>query len=208
MPLRELMNQLRDSPLTYVDAECPIALGAFLGGYECANLEASSLLTKLACEYQGPPSASACTRVFLRHPGPPGFEMILVGLQRIIDAHGDPPAKEGPMARSGFIPTLIDVIEQGRSGMMLGEPTVSWLANCWSGFLVGVEHINHELGAKQRSEVLEFEQWLCERYHEPSSRWQSIIRIYEGPCIEGLHAFCRLWRAFCVSRRGVTDSGA
>ncbi len=202
MDFTDLVKDLLKSPLSYLDCECPLALGAFMNGYGCADAGAEWLLKHLEDSFEGPSNASAYTKVFLRYSGRKGLEVLLGETQSLITKYGEPTAKPGSMAGTRFLSTVVDVIEQGRPGMMLGEPTVSWLANCWNGFLLGTERIDSDLAAEQRSTASGFERWISKRYAEPGSPWHGIVRVYEGPCEKGLRKFADLWRAFISARDG------
>lgn len=202
MKLADLTNKLLAAPLTYLDYECPRDLWAFMSGYGCADEGPIELLRGLDARFKGPSGARAYTKVFLLHPGSKGVELLLAEILALIAEHGEPSVSPGALAGPEFVSAVVGAIEQGRPGMMLGEPTVSWLANYWSGFLAGTERVDARVAAEQRACASAFGRWMSERYDAPDCPWHKIVRAFAGPGQVGLRKFAELWRAYEVTKRG------
>jgi hypothetical protein len=80
--------------------------------------------------------------------------------------------------------------------MVLREGTVGSLANSFRGFLCGLEARDILAGQAARIELAEFERWLQRFYGHPKAQWESLIRVYGGPCHRGLRLFLEKWDAW------------
>ncbi|MCC7108316.1 MAG: hypothetical protein IT382_03440 [Deltaproteobacteria bacterium] len=196
MDLTNLIKQLRVEPQRFLDSVSPIALGAFMSGYEASNPAVAKLLRDLSSKIDGPSEASVFTRAYLR------FDLT-EAVVRIIDLIDE--AKwtmqeadgGGYFLDGSFIPTIVRAIEDGRPGIMLGEPTVIWLANCWHGFILGLEEADPNAADLERAQFSGFVKWLAERYADSHATWYKLIYVYGGACEDGLEKFAELWREFC-----------
>jgi len=193
---RGVVNALRSSPCRMLDNACPIALDAFFCGYWGIDQGIKALISEALSDVEGPSGLSPCARVYLAMgQGQPSFKIILDRIDETLLRM--PPVEEaGPYSGFSFIQLVGDSIRKGRLGIVLGEPTVSWLQNYYSGFESALANLNPDLFTEESERMKAFNLWLQQRYRiGPSSCWRA-IRTFEGAGETGVHAFVKLWDQF------------
>lgn len=200
--LPDLLCELRTTPLSLLCEECVVSFDAFSRGYAYVDPRLAEMLRDLTSEIPGPSAADFCTRAFLKHAHTrDALRFVLSRLVEAIEASSYSPSIGA--AHGTLFDKVACSIESGRYGMVLGEPTISWLANMYQGFLCGLDVVSSERAAEERFRLARFEAWLRVFYSAPEGRWFAILRVFDGNGERGLNAFVERWREFDLEDRCV-----
>jgi hypothetical protein len=202
MRVIDLVRDLRSNPGRYVECRTPIHLWAFLEGYCWVDSSLREPLRELIAYFEGPEELNVFIRAHLAADDPSdAFEQILQRLESRVETAESWPFEPGLGSGKTLIHTVGDYLRQGRSGLFLAEPTVTWLQHFVQGFLVGTSMSDPEAGKQQSEQFSDFGEWLAEYYNCPGTRWHRILRIY-GTETGGIFKLPALWDEFVAHAAG------
>jgi hypothetical protein len=202
MQLREFVQTVRKDPAAFIEPVDPKYLSALLSGYKAVNGALRAPLQKLAERYADRYSGvDICWIAYLHFPPPQrGVDWVLQELDVLLEKE-EVPFEEGPWARERCMDPILDAIKQGRPGMMLGEPSVFWLASYTRGFMTALCSCDPGRAKAEQAELDGFEAWLQEELAEPGVPWHRLIRAFDGGCQEGVGRFAWRWDKWQELRR-------
>lgn len=199
MRLAEELTVIRNAPHERLTEPSVLALGAFLFGYKMADAGPRDLLTEAAARYPGKTDLDAASLAYLSHSNTQGALEKLVELLFDLGANDVVPLA-GPGGNMHVVDLVRTPIASGKTGMVLLEPTVTWLANYTRGHTAGLEALQLPLAKQQAASFERFERQLREDYAHPAATWHAILRVYEGADLHGLKRFLDLWDQ-CFAQR-------
>lgn len=189
MDFTTLVGTVRRDPEGYLTELHPMALEGLLSGYSCVDGRVSELLVQLSAEMGEPQStAPVFMKVHLTLDDRSAIDAVLGRIQQRLTT-----LPIGPVRDCGARSLVLRAIREGRPGMILGEPTVSWLANFLNGYLLALDHADPDAAARERDAMTAFAARVNERYGTATVPWWKLLRVFEGPCESGLRAFASYW---------------
>ena len=174
------------------------SLRSALSGFVWVTKNAPEALRDTANRLPGPSQADLCTRALLCSGDPTrAIAIVLDVLESLAeDSIGGP----GPRSTVSVPEITISSIEEERPQIVLPEATIESLANYWNGHLAGLRLHSPDEADRQTVSLQGFEDFVSKAYDHKLS-WHVLIRVFDGPCANGLRRFVELWRQFERSPR-------
>lgn len=205
MELLTLIQRLRQAPQEFLEVVSPLYLDALLNGYGAIDSRIMYVMRKLDDPLSSSPwprgpraSLSVFSRVYLAEPElERGVAVLLERFEGLFRTWPDKDLVRGGAAGRSFADVLAEVVKQGRPALLFGEPTPLYAFHYSVGFNLAFEELEPAAAAAERSQFARFSRWLQHQYDwDVTVPWHRLIRIYEGPGLQGLEAFVRLWDEF------------
>jgi hypothetical protein len=187
-----VVQELRNSPLSFVDCRCAMLLGAFMSGYQLVDTSARPIWEAAALSFPGPSVAGAATRAVLNFRTSEEAFVALVAVLEQEASRSKPQPVPGPLAADRWIESVRQPL-LSRPAMVLGDPLVCVLAHQARGYLAGLDVVDGARATTERRVFEHFERGVRQRYGAPNASWGNVIRIFEGGGTEGLRQFVALW---------------
>lgn len=200
----ELVRDLRRRPDHYLECCTAIHLGAFLNGYGWLDISLRMLILELADCFDGPEELDVFSRAYLTvDDARRGVDRVLEHLEQRASAVSEFPTP--PLAEEeSFMAAVGPYLRQKRSGVFLGEPTVTCLHHFVRGFLVATAAADPAAGERQARQLADFGRWLGEYYHCGGTQWHRVLRVY-GMETRGIFELPALWDEFLAHPTGPQD---
>jgi hypothetical protein len=207
----EVLKALRDRPRDFVEVVSVHACDAFLRGYGAVDASMATALQSPTA-FPGPSAANRFTRAYLCVDDlTAANEQVLDELLNWGSAHGANlrPTPE-PYAGERALRRILEAIRQGRWGMMMPEPSVTYCAHYVRGFILASETIAPTIAEDDRRAMIRFEEWLQRRYRQPNARWHRVLRVFGGDPVGSVKLLLEEWDAFSAADGvpGATSPGA
>jgi hypothetical protein len=197
--LLSTLQRIRDSWFEELTFESALALDAFLCGYSWANGALGEVLRSATNQLEGPSGASLCKRAFLLERDPRRtLHLALDHLESSLRSQ-EPEPSETPYTRTSVVELIREPVRAGRTGLVMGEPTIEWLANYARGRFAGLEAIDPRRAEAERRDVDAFEQWMRARFAAVAP-WHGILRAYYNMDLGALQKLIEFWDEFIESR--------
>jgi hypothetical protein len=194
MSILSLCQHLRQAPFAFISQRSAFSLGRFFAGFSWANAAIDLPMSRIAGQFAGSDELSTPTRAHLTSAdAEQGFDRLLTALEDDLRRHGDPLPASVPRD-APLLDAILCVIEDGRAGIFLHEPTMESLYETVNGHLCGIAEYDPVEAARQREPIDRFAALVRERYVHTSAPWYTVLHVYKGSDKFGLRAVLSLYR--------------
>jgi len=197
--VRALLLRVSSDPLSLIEEPSVVAVGAFVRGCAVVDPRVAAAVRVAAAGIPGPSAADVFTRAYLRFEPAEGIRVACDLVRLALDTAADA-SSDGTSGDADFPAVLVDCISENRMGLVLGAPTVAWLANYCSGFLSGLAVVDPAAALEKGRDFAEFSAYVGAKYGA-TGPWHRIVSIFESPSERGVRAFASLWRAYRAGDR-------
>lgn len=204
--LVEAIRLIRHDATSLLTYECALSFRAFLGGLQVSDVHVAAIRRSLLEHIDGPDQMDACGRAYLAFRNTrEALGFIFHNIESFAHRSESAPTEaRHEITTVSFVDSVRDAIMDGHAGTVLGEPTISYLADYASGYNFGLRFVDASAAQSRVQELDAFEAWLQGYYGGVHACWYGLIRVFEGNCESGLRRFVLLWDAF----KSGTDPGA
>jgi hypothetical protein len=194
MSILSLCEQLRRTPFTFLAERSAFSLRSFFAGFGWANEAIHAPLARISAQFPGPEGLSVTTRVSLTSTNSEhSFARLLDALEDDLRRHGEPPPM--PVARDvPLLAAIVKVINDGRPGLLLHEPTATCLFDTLQGHLCGIAEYDPDEARRQRAPLEAIEAQLRQERPGVVAPWHVILRIAQGGDMFVFEEFCYLYQ--------------
>lgn len=193
MSILSICDQLRRDPFALLSERSAFSLASFFSGLRGPYAAINVPMARIASEFPGPSGLSLAGRAYLSSPSSEhGFERVLDALERDLREHGEPPREAMPSDLLQLA-DIVRILESKRTGLILLERTTGCLFDTLNGHFAGIAEHDPAEAARQRAPLDALVAEVKQRY-AGTAPWHAVLRVFEGPDVYALEAFCRLYR--------------